>query len=411
MKKFFLILFLCIITIPLTSYADDNLEDEIEIDLKTIETSSNIEEIPEINAKHSVVIDRNSKTVLYGKQEYEKCKMASTTKIMTAIVVIENCNLSDKVKISSNSASTGGSRLGLAKNDEITVEHLLYGLMLRSGNDAAVALAEYAGGTVDEFINMMNKKASDLSLSSTHFVTPHGLDDEEHYTTAYELACLTDYALRNDIFAKIVNTKSFTININSNPKTLTNTNELLGSFEGVYGVKTGFTNGANRCLVTACKRNNIDVICVVLGCDTKRLRTSDSVKLLNYTLKNFITVNVKDIIEKEFEKWYILHSNSFSINKGKSQLMELYFAENELPYEKLTINKENVNKIENEILYNQNLSSPISENSIIGTLNFKVSNKEYFTINIKNSNEIKKKDIYDYLNIMFKNYFEYLMQK
>ena len=149
MKKFFLILFLCIITIPLTSYADDNLEDEIEIDLKTIETSSNIEEIPEINAKHSVVIDRNSKTVLYGKQEYEKCKMASTTKIMTAIVVIENCNLSDKVKISSNSASTGGSRLGLAKNDEINVEHLLYGLMLRSGNDAAVALAEYAGGTVD----------------------------------------------------------------------------------------------------------------------------------------------------------------------------------------------------------------------------------------------------------------------
>ena len=107
---------------------------------------------------------------------------------------------------------------------------------------------------------------------------------------------MTDYALRNDIFAKIVNTKSFTININSNPKTLTNTNELLGSFEGVYGVKTGFTNGANRCLVTACKRNNIDVICVVLGCDTKRLRTSDSVKLLNYTLKNFITVNVKDII-------------------------------------------------------------------------------------------------------------------
>lgn len=115
----------------------------------------------------------------------------------------------------------------------------------------------------------MNEKASSLGLSNTHFITPHGLDSDEHYTTAYELALLTNYALKNDIFAKIVGTQNYTVTINGYPKALKNTNELLGNLNGVYGVKTGFTNGANRCLVTSCKRNGMDIICVVLGADTK----------------------------------------------------------------------------------------------------------------------------------------------
>ena len=206
---------------------------------------------------------------------------------MTAIVIIENYNLDETIEISKKAAGTGGSRLGLKSGDKITIRDLLYGLMLRSGNDAAVALAEYASGDIKEFAKLMNKKAIELNLVNTHFETPHGLDSDEHYTTAYELALLSNYALNNKIFAQIVGTKEYTITINGYPKQLSNTNELLGNLNGVYGIKTGFTNGANRCLVTACKRNNMDIICVVLGADTKKFRTQDSIKLINYIFENF----------------------------------------------------------------------------------------------------------------------------
>ena len=174
---------------------------------------------------------------------------------------------------------------------------------MRSGNDSAVALAEYAGGSIEGFAEKMNKKASDLGLNNTHFETPHGLDSDEHYTTAYELALLSNYALNNKIFAQINGTKEYTITINGYPKQLSNTNELLGNLDGVYGIKTGFTNGANRCLVTACKRNSMDIICVVLGADTKKFRTKDSISLIEYTFNTFEHINIEEFINKEFEKW------------------------------------------------------------------------------------------------------------
>ena len=213
--------------------------------------------------------------------------MASTTKIMTATIIIENCNLEETVEVSKEAANTGGYRHGLKTGDKISIKDLLYGLMLRSGNDAAVALAEVCAGSIVDFSNLMNKKANELGLVNTHFESPHGLDSDGHYTTAYELALLSDYALKNKTFLQIVGTYNYTISINGYPKSLTNTNELLGNLNGVYGIKTGFTNGANRCLVTACKRNDMDIICVVLGCDTKKFRTSDSIKLIEYTFSNF----------------------------------------------------------------------------------------------------------------------------
>ena len=134
-------------------------------------------------------------------------------------------------------------------------------------------MAEFVGGNVENFANMMNEKANELDLKNTHFVTPHGLDETEHYTTAYELAKITNYALKNKKFSQIVNTKTTTININGAPKTINNTNELLGNLNGVDGVKTGFTNNAGRCLVTSTSRNGHRIICVVLGADTKKIRT------------------------------------------------------------------------------------------------------------------------------------------
>ncbi len=206
-----------------------------------------------------------------------------------------------KLLFQKNQLGTGGSRLGLSTNDKITVENLLYGLMMVSGNDAAVALAEFIGGDIDNFASLMNEKAKILGLTSTHFTSPHGLDNDEHYTSAYDLAILTDYALQNKTFSKIVKTQNYTVYINNQPKQLNNTNELLGYLDGVYGVKTGFTNGANRCLVTACKRSDLDIICIVLGCDTKKDRTKDSINLINYVFDNFSMINIKNLIQKEFK--------------------------------------------------------------------------------------------------------------
>ena len=253
---------------------------------------------------------------------------------------------------------TGGSRLGLSKDDKITVEHLLYGLLMVSGNDAAVALAEYIGGSIDEFSNLMNQKAAFLGLSSTHFTSPHGLDHDEHYTTAYELALITDYALKNDTFSKIVKTKNHTVNINGHPKELSNTNELLGYVDGVYGVKTGFTNGANRCLVSACNRNNIDIICIVLGCDTKKDRTSDSIKLINYIYNNFTLVNLKELLENKFSIWKEENINTFTINKGLDQVPNISLDETQIPFDNIALNKKKLDKIDISFSYNSFFEAP-----------------------------------------------------
>lgn len=391
-KKLFCIIIIIFLAIPNNSYSKN---------------SSSESKIPIINARHAVVIDRNSSQILYGKNEFEKCKMASTTKIMTAIIVIENSNLSDIVTISKKSANTGGSRLGLSQNDKISVENLLYGLMLKSGNDAAVALAEYVGGNTENFINLMNKKAENLKLSSTHFVTPHGLDDENHYTTAFDLAILANYALNNPTFSKIVSTKSYTITINGNIKQLDNTNELLGNFEGIYGVKTGFTNGANRCLVTACKRGDLDVICVVLGCDTKKDRTQDSIKLLNYILNNFSVINVKEIVYQNFNEWAKTHTNSFKINKGISQSLDLYLNESDFKFSKMAIDNANLEKISTNISFRSYFEAPVNSNETIGNIQFLVDNTEIFNINFYNRNYIERKNLYCYLTYILKNYFQF----
>ena len=404
-----LIIYLIIIFIPISIFADDEITDEnFSIENVSIETSSNINDEPEINARHAIVFDRNSKTSIYGKKELEKCKMASTTKIMTAIVIIENCNLNDTVKISSKSAGTGGSRLGLAKNDKISVKHLLYGLMMKSGNDAAVALAEYSSGNIENFAQKMNKKAKELNLTNTNFITPHGLDNENHYTTAYDLAILTDYALNNETFFKIVNSKYYTILINNQPRNISNTNELLGNFDGIYGVKTGFTNGANRCLVTACKRNSLDYICVVLGCDTKKDRTQDSVDLLNYAFKNFSLIDIKQIALKKFEDWIFSHQNSFYINKGKSNKLDLKISIDDLPFSNIAVKNSEKDNIRAEISYSSYFEAPLYENTRIGKLSLSINPQKCYSVDILNKNEILKKSIYDYSIFIFKNYIKLL---
>ena len=402
-------LFLLFISITRYVFADDLLpiEDDFDIseivnDIESIETNSNDPQLPTINSRAYVVIDRKSNTILVGKNENQKKKMASTTKIMTALVVIEHVNLSDIVEISKKAASTGGSRLGLKTGDKITISDLLYGLMMRSGNDAAVALAEYVAGSISDFANLMNEKANSLGLSNTHFVTPHGLDEDEHYTTAYELALLSNYAMNNEIFAKIVGTKNYTITINGYPKVLTNTNELLGVLNGVYGIKTGFTNGANRCLVTCCKRSNMDIICVVLGADTKKYRTTDSVKLIEYTFNNFTYVNIEEILSNYFEIWKREKFHTITIAKGVSNHLDITFEE--LPYSSIPIRNDLIDKLHVYINYESNLNAPIIKGTSIGTMTLELEGTTIYYSNIFINTNIERKNVFDYLYYFYQNF-------
>ena len=266
--------------------------------------------------------------------------------------------------------------------------------MLRSGNDAAVALAEAVGGSVEGFAELMNKKAEELELKNTHFVTPHGLDNSEHYTTASELAILTDYAMNNETFKKIVGTKQTTIYINNQPRNIMNTNELLGVLDGVVGVKTGFTNNAGRCLVTETKRNSMDIIVVVLGADTKKNRTQDSVRLIEYTFKNYKIENIEAKVQEEFERWKNINEKRISIIKGKESFLELEMGE--LNLKEMTLKEGEIDKINVEINCLNALEAPVKEKQRIGTLTVKMNGEILEMTDIFCREGIEKKDWKDY---------------
>lgn len=400
LKLFFTFtIFTTLVTSQVLADDIDNSDEIIDI---TKEVSAPSTKELNINSRSYIVLDRKTNEVLFGKNQFEKRKMASTTKIMTALITLERVNLQDNVTVSKKAARTGGSRLGLKANDIITVNDLLYGLMLCSGNDAAVCLAEYVGGSIEEFAELMNQKAKELNLTNTHFVTPHGLDSEEHYTTSYELAILSNYALNNTKFKEIVGTKNHTININGYPKALSNTNELLGNLSGVYGIKTGFTNGANRCLVTACKRNDMDIICVVLGADTKKFRTQDSIKLIEYTFENYQYIDVKLLIESKFQEWKQENLGKISINKSISSNIDVHYSP--IPYNSFPIFKEDISSLKVNIDCKYELNAPIMKDSSIGTLKLSLNDKDIVTCDLLVSNSVDKKNISYYLGYFYKNY-------
>ena len=359
-------------------------------------TAQTIEE-PVLNSRIAVAYDRKTGNVIWGKNEYKKSAMASTTKIMTALLAIENCDLNEVIEVSSKAAGIGGSRLGLKKDDKINMNDLLYGLMLKSGNDAAVSIAETVGGSVEGFAELMNKKAKEIGLENTHFVTPHGLDDPEHYTTAYELAKLADYALKNDKFAKIVNTKNYTVTINGYPKAISNTNELLGYLDGVNGVKTGFTNNAGRCLVTSVDRNNFEIITVVLQADTKKFRTSDSIKIIEYVYNNYQYVNIKEMVDEKFNNWCLINKNRIIINKSQSDNLELYISK--LENDIIPLKKDEIDNINIEINSLYYFDAPVAKDTVFGNLKVMLGDEVIDIVEIKNSNIINKKNVWDYFEI------------
>lgn len=264
---------------------------------------------PSTAARAAVVMEVSSKRVLYAKNPHMKLPMASTTKIMTAILAIEMGNLDDVVVVSPRAEGVEGSSLYLAKGERLTLEQLLYGLMLRSGNDAAVAIAEHIGGSVENFVKLMNRKAVQIGAKNTNFVNPHGLHDDMHYTTAYDLALISAYAMQNPVFRTIVSTKYKKIpwEGRSYDRVLQNKNALLWSYEGANGIKTGYTKVSRRCLASAALRNGMQLVCVVLDCQPW---FDDSAALLDYGFSNFKPYTV---ISKEQVMGYIPVKDGYEV--------------------------------------------------------------------------------------------------
>jgi len=217
-------------------------------------------EAVEVSASAAVLMDMDSGRVLYERNAKTRMLIASTTKILTALVAIRDGVLSDTVKVSREAAYTEGSSMYLKGGEELTLETLLYGLLLCSGNDAAVAVAEHVGGGVEGFVERMNETALELGMEDSSFANPNGLDDEEHYSTAYDMALLACAAMKNETLVRIASTRTVTIG----GRTMTNHNKLLGYMDGCLGLKTGYTRAAGRTLVSCAERNGQRLIAVTL---------------------------------------------------------------------------------------------------------------------------------------------------
>lgn len=219
---------------------------------------------PEISGQSVIVMDAEAGRVIYEKDIHEKLPMASTTKIMTALLAIENIPLDKKIRVNPNAQNIEGSSIYLKANERIKARDLIYGLMLRSGNDSAAAIAYEISGSIEGFAELMNKRAGEIGAKNTNFTNPHGLHDENHYTTAYDLALITREALKNPVFKEIVRTKFWVADRNSYNYFL-NKNEILDTYEGGDGVKTGYTVKSGRCLVASATRGNMQLIAVTLN--------------------------------------------------------------------------------------------------------------------------------------------------
>ncbi len=235
----------------------------------------------DISAKASVLIDAQTGCIVWGKNENTALPMASTTKIMTTILTLESGDLDTEFTVDSTAVRTEGSSMGLKEGDIVSKRDLCIGMLLPSGNDAANCAAVKLSGSIEDFSELMNKKASELGLRSTHFITPSGLHDPDHYSTARDMAELTSYALKNPDFASICSQSSIKLAFGNPPydRWLSNTNKLLKKYEYCIGVKTGFTDEAGRCLVSAARKDGVTLICVTLNAPDD---WNDHIKLYNY---------------------------------------------------------------------------------------------------------------------------------
>lgn len=349
--------------------------------------------IPKIDTLAAIAIEPNSGRILYEKNAFSKRPMASTTKIMTIILAMENGNLEDVVTVSKRAAQIGGSTVDLKVGDKIKLSELLYGLMLNSGNDAGIAVAEHIGGSVENFASMMNNKAIEIGAYNTSFTSPHGLDNPEHYSTAYDMAIITRYALKNPQIAKIVKTIEYNMKfMNGNSKQLRNTNPLLTVYEGTTGVKTGYTGMAGKCLVSSAKRNGMEIIAVTLGSQSSQIRIKDSISILNYCFNNYRLVDLRGFYNEKFE---------VNVLKGQKKMVRTKCKEEYIVPMKKSEEKE-VKLIKK---LSDNIYATVEENQDLGSVEFKINDEKLGEIEILADERIKRVDFVGYYIKLLKKFF------
>ena len=284
----------------------------------------------ESSASSVVLMDMDSLNVIYGENMHDVRSVASISKIMTAIVAIENSDVNSTVTIGEEITKAYGSGIYIKQGEEITLESLLYGLMLRSGNDAALAIANYVGGDIDNFVELMNEKAVEIGMKNTTFNNPHGLDENGgNLSTAYDMALLTSYAMQNENYRKIVSTKKYTLRTNMNYYSWINKHKLLHSHNYITGGKTGFTDIAKRTLVTTASKDNINLVVVTLNDGNDFV---DHINLFEEAFANYSNYNILkkgeiEIIDENYytDKLYINNDFNYSLNNNEQNNVLLNF--------------------------------------------------------------------------------------
>ena len=343
---------------------------------------------PKVYAQGAVLIDFKTGRVLWQKNMNEELPMASTTKIMTAILALESGMLEDVTVASKRASSAPQVKMGIKEVEKHRLYDLLYPLMLMSANDAAIVIAEHIGGSVEGFAQMMNEKAKEIGALNTEFVTPNGLDEGNHHSTAYDMALIARYALNNEEFVEIINTPSITIPLKNNDEksyTFNNKNRLLKEYEGAIGVKTGFTGKAGNCFVGAAQRNGMELISVVLasgwGNSGKERKWSDTKNILNYGFENY---QISEVITED------VNTGNVPVTKSKEGFVNTKIAESVFA----CVTEEELNSLKTVVNLKKSVEAPVKKNDVLGTASvYTQSGELLFQTDIVSCENIERHDL------------------
>lgn len=338
------------------------------------------------SAKAAILINADTGEVIYEHNSNERLPMASTTKIMTALLLCEYGNFEKEITVTDEMLRVEGSSMGLLAGDRVTLHDLLYGMMLASGNDAANVTAYTLGGTINGFVKQMNEKANELGLENTHFATPSGLDAEDHFTTAYDLARLARFALQNEEFAKAAASEKAVLNYGNPPyrRTLTNHNKLLKSYSKAIGVKTGFTKKSGRCLVSAAEDGGKKVIVVTLNDPDD---WQDHRKLLEYGLSAITLTEIKPEISEY----------KIPVISGEEGFLDINIS----PY---TFSRLNDETLSCNVNLPQFVYAPVVKGEVIGSIIYKQGDAVIETVELKAENSIAQVGLKSsFFNEIFEN--------
>lgn len=354
---------------------------------------------PDVASTSALLVEASTGKVLYEKNAHDKMYPASTTKVLTAILVLENCDLNEIATVSHNavySLPSGYVNANLQKGEEMSVNDLMYALMVKSANDAAIVLAEHIGGSVEGFAEMMNKKAVEIGCKNTHFVNPNGIHHDNHYTTAYDLYLIAAYAMKNETFRSYVSTTSYTLPITNKYPSLdrycVTTNDMLRPKskyynENIIGIKTGYTTEAKNCLIAGAQKNGVELISVVLHSGTNSAGLSeryvDTAALMNYGFDNFQFSNI-------IKQHSVIQNIEIENGSKKTRNLELVAKDTLTAY----LNKEtDFANLSPEVTLNEDLKAPIIAGESVGTITYTVDNIQYTTKLLAKSNVDKKLNI------------------